>query len=57
MESEAKIRRMFYVQKLTIADIVRATGLSRNTVRRVIRADKSGKTYKRTIQPLPALNN
>lgn len=56
MESEAKIRRMFHVQKLTIADIVRTTGLSRNTVRRVIRAEKSGKIYQRTIQPLPVLD-
>ena len=55
MESEAKIRRMFHVQKLTIADIVRTTGLSRNTVRRVIRAEQSGKTYQRTKQSFPAL--
>jgi DNA-binding transcriptional regulator LsrR (DeoR family) len=42
MESEVKIRRMFFVQKLTIAEIVRQTKVSRNTVRRVIRADKAG---------------
>jgi transposase len=46
---------MFYVQKSTIAEIVRTTGLSRNTVRRVIRAEKSGKNYQRVTQPLPAL--
>ncbi len=55
MESETKIRRMFFVQKLTIAEIVRQTRLSRNTVRRVIRAEQAGKTYQRTEQPLPVL--
>lgn len=55
MESEAKIRRMFHVQNLTIAEIVRQTGLARNTVRRVIRSESAGKTYKRATQPLPVL--
>jgi len=56
METEAKIRRMFHVQKITIAEIVHTTGLSRNTVRRVIRAEKSGRNYQRSTQPLPVLN-
>lgn len=57
MESEAKIRRMFFVKKLTIAEIVRQTGLSRNTVRRVIRAEQAGKTYQRLVQPLPVIKD
>lgn len=57
MESEAKIRRMFFIQKLSIADIVRKTQVSRNTVRRVIRADKVGKMYQRSVQPVPMLGN
>lgn len=55
MESEAKIRRMHFVQKMTIAEIVRKTKLSRNTVRRVIRSDQAGKTYQRIDQPMPVL--
>lgn len=55
MESEAKIRRMFFVQKLTIAEIVRKTSISRNTVRRIIRADKAGRFYQRESQPRPVL--
>lgn len=55
MESEAKIRRMFFVQKLTIAEIVRKTSISRNTVRRIIRADKAGRIYQRESQPRPVL--
>jgi transposase len=56
MESEAKIRRLFFVQKLSIAEIVRQTRVSRNTVRRVIRAEKAGRIYKRSLQPMPVLN-
>lgn len=55
MESEAKIRRLYFVQKMSIGEIVRSTKLSRNTVRRVIRADKAGKKYSRIEQPMPVL--
>jgi len=57
VESEAKIRRMFFIQKLSIAEIVRKTQVSRNTVRRVIRADKAGKIYQRSVQPVPVLGD
>jgi transposase len=56
VETIAKVRRMFYVQKKKIKAICRELNLSRNTVRDIIRNDKTSKSYERTIQKFPALD-
>lgn len=55
METEAKLRRLHHIEKMTIKALARQTGMSRNTIRRVLRADKAGHFYQRKIQPMPAL--
>ena len=55
MESEAKIRRLHVVQGCSIKELVRKTGLSRNTIRQVLRADTVGRSYERSQQPKPKL--
>ena len=57
MESESKIRRLHFVQGYSIKSLVRKTGLSRNTIRRVLRADKAGRSYIRAEQPMPKLGS
>lgn len=57
MESESKLRRLHYVQGYSIKALVRKTGLSRNTVRKVLRADKAGRIYTRKVQPMPKLGD
>lgn len=56
MESAAKIRRLYFVQGQSIKALVRKTGLSRNTIREVIRSDTAHRQYTRTHQPLPKLS-
>lgn len=56
VETIAKVRRMFYVQKKKIKAICRELNLSRNTVRDIIRNDKTSKNYERKIQKFPALD-
>lgn len=41
MESKTKIRRMYQVQGDSINEIVRKTGISRNTIRKIIRSEKA----------------
>ena len=55
METEAKLRRLHHIEKMTIKALARQTGMSRNPIRRVLRADKAGHFYQRKIQPMPAL--
>ncbi len=55
METKAKVRRDFFVQKKSIKQIVRERQLSRNTVRRILRDDDTSSEYQRTIQPCPVL--
>ena len=55
MQTEAKLRRLHHIEKMTINALARQTGMSRNTIRRVLRADKAGHFYQRKIQPMPAL--
>lgn len=55
MESKAKIRRMYHIQGFSIKEIVRKTGISRNTVRTIIRGKTGEHSYKRTLQPSPSL--
>ena len=57
MESESKIRRLHFVQGYSIKSLVRKTGLSRNTIRRVLRADKAGRSYTPRGMELRGVNN
>jgi DNA-binding transcriptional regulator LsrR (DeoR family) len=41
VESIAKIRRMYYVEGKGIRTIARALNISKNTVKKVIRSDKT----------------
>lgn len=56
METEAKIRRLYFNKGMSIGALVRELKISRNTVRKVIRAGSAGQTYNRSKnQPLPKL--
>ena len=51
METISKIRRDYYVHGKSLRRIARERKLSRNTVRKVIRENKTKFTYQRAIQP------
>ena len=55
METLARIRREFFVKGKSIKEIVRYLGVSRNTVRKVLRSGKTAFAYERSVQPLPKL--
>ena len=55
VETVARIRREFFVKGKSIKEIVRDLGISRNTVRKVLRSDKTQFSYERSVQPLPKL--
>ena len=55
MERAVKIRRRHLVGKEPIKSLARELGISRNTVRRIIRNQSVGEEYKREDQPLPKL--
>ena len=55
METIARIRREHFVKGKTIKEIARDLGVSRNTVRRVLRSGETSFEYERTIQPRPKL--
>ncbi|CAL7959586.1 hypothetical protein GAMM_110009 [Gammaproteobacteria bacterium] len=55
VETIAKIRRLYYVQNKGIKTIARELNLSKNTVKKVIRDDKTSKTYVRDKQTLPIM--
>ena len=55
VETIAKVRRDHLVDKKPIKAIARDRGLSRNTVRKVIRSGATGLTYERTVQPQPKI--
>lgn len=57
VETIAKIRRYRFVEGRGIKEISRKLGLSRNTVRKVIRTGATEHQYKRQIQPLPKLGD
>lgn len=55
VETIARIRREFFVKGKSIKEIVRDLGVSRNTVRNVLRSGETACTYERSAQPLPKL--
>src|ERR1700757_2385132 len=55
VETMARIRRDYFVKGKTIKEIARDLGVSRNTVRRVLRSGETSFEYERTVQPRPKL--
>ncbi len=55
VETIAKIRRAYFVQKKPIKAICRELGLSRKVVRKVLRSDATEFRYERETQPLPKI--
>jgi transposase len=55
VETIAKIRRAYFVQKKPIKAICRELGLSRKVVRKVLRSDATEFRYARETQPLPKI--
>ena len=56
VETIAKIRRMYHVQNKGIKTIARELKLSKNTIKKIIREDKTSNDYKRSNQPLPIMD-
>lgn len=48
-----EVRHLRYLQGLTLGEIVRRTKLARNTVRKILRSDKTEFTYHRETTPQP----
>src|SRR5579883_952974 len=55
VETIARIRREHLVKGKTIKEIARDLGVSRNTVRKVLRSGETSFEYERTVQPRPKL--
>ncbi|WP_375207657.1 IS21 family transposase [Hyphococcus sp.] len=55
VETIARIRREFHVKKKPIKAIARDLGVSRNTVRKVLRSEETAFVYERERQPMPRL--
>ena len=55
VETISKIRRYHFVKGLGIKAISRQLGISKNTVRKIIRSGATEHTYHRTNQPQPQL--
>ena len=55
VETIAKVRRAYFVQKKPIKAICREFGLSRKVVRKVLRSEATEFRYERGRQPLPKL--
>jgi len=53
LETIAKIRRAYFVQKNSIKQICRELKVSRKVVRKVIRSGRTEFNYERSVQPLP----
>jgi len=56
VETIARIRREFYIKGKAIKEIVRDLGVSRNTVRKVLRSGATSFEYEREVQPRPRLD-
>src|ERR1700731_4863481 len=55
VETVARIRREHFAKGKTIREIARDLGVSRNTVRKVLRSGETSFEYERTVQPRPKL--
>jgi hypothetical protein len=55
VETIAKIRRAFFVQKKPIKEICRELRVSRKVVRKIVRTDATEFHYERSSQPLPKI--
>ena len=55
VETVARIRRERFVKGKTIKEIARDLGVSRNTVRKVLRSGETSFEYERNVQPRPKL--
>ena len=55
VETIARIRREYFVRGKTIKEIARDLGVSRNTVRKVLRSGATSAEYERSVQPRPKL--
>src|ERR1700758_1899542 len=55
VETIARIRREHFVKGKTIKEIARDLGVSRNTVRKVLRSGETRFEYEREVQPRPKL--
>ena len=55
VETIAKIRRAFFVQKKPIKEICRELRVSRKAVRKIVRSDATEFHYERSTQPLPKI--
>ena len=55
VETIGRIRRERFVKGKSIKQIARDLGLSRNTVRRVLRSEETSFAYEREVQPRPKL--
>ena len=55
MELLSVIRRWRHRQHFSIREIARRTGLSRNTVRKILRTDETDFSYERERQPMPRI--
>ena len=55
VETVGRIRRLHFVDGRSIKEIARLLKVSRNTVRRVVRAETPALVYERTVQPRPQL--
>jgi predicted transcriptional regulator len=49
VETVARIRREFFVKGKSIKEIVRDLGVSRNTVRKVLRSGETAFVYERSV--------
>lgn len=55
VETIAKIRRAYFVQKKAIKEICRELKVSRKVVRRVVRSGATEFVYERKVQPQPKI--
>ena len=55
VETIAKIRRAYFVQKKAIKEICRELSISRKVVRRVLRSGATEFVYERKVQPQPKI--
>ena len=55
VERVGRIRREHFIQGKPIREIARDLGISRNTVRKVLRSGKTAFAYERDVQPQPKL--